>query len=320
MATLLYCFLVCIVVALVVSRLDARWRAAASNKMHAACGASGPELEVLLVGPPREASEDLSDALLSIFHQASCPKRVHVTMIEAVGALERESSTLIRYKEKCNARGHYNEAFLEQITAVQVLTGLCMFKEAAAYIASSPAKARVTLIADATTRLMSAWDVGLADAYDALPRASASGLYCGSVDGQPAYTAIERFSKKKTPVVVARPLLRATSALHSIWASVPFATNSAHVGPALAAAGACTSAELGLRLTHRVGLSFWTASKAIAERLPDDEADDALYWSYANPRLHETDALLGVYADKATPVEFVAKFGSLGNFQWAARR
>lgn len=313
-----YCFLVCIVVALVVSRLDARWRRLASNTMREACPADAADIEVLLVGPPKPNHEALSDALLSVFHNAKCPKRVHVTMIEAVEQLERQSTTLMRYKEKALARGRYNEPFLEQVTAIQVVssTTTCMFSEAVPYAQSE--RARVSLVADADTLLMPDWDDGLIDAYDALP-ATGAALYCGTADGQPAYTAVERF-EKGSPVVVPRPVLRSTAPLECIWASLPFAVNSAQLRPILVAAEACTPTELGLRLTHRVGLQFWTSSKAIGARLPSQNGGDAAYASYANPKLHEPDALLGVRADRASPVEIITKFGSLGNFQWASRR
>jgi hypothetical protein len=268
---------------------------------------SEPEFQVLLVGPSHECSEDLSETLFTMMQHAKCPQGLRVTLIEAVPELERESTTMLMYKNKAAARGLFMSAFLDKIRVIQVLEGTPMFTEAAQLV---PNERRLTLVSSSGLRFQKNWDTSILDDFQAIP--GNAFLYCGAAldsDMRPAFTAVE--SLTKSPIVVAKPLLRQSGPMRVIWADWPLVMKTTD---ALKLEGQSFE-EAALRLTHLSGRPIFSASKPVAWR-QNTWTTVETYASFANDFFHAPDRLLGTVRDLASASEIITKYGSLSNYSW----
>lgn len=287
--------------------LEKRWRKNNTERMMSSCMSKEAEFQVLLIGPSYESSEDLSETLFTIMQQAKCPMSLRITLIEAVDALERESTTVLWYKNKAKARGQYNEQFLEKIRVIQVLTGTPMFTEAAQLV---PNERRLTLVCSSGLRFQKDWDTSISDDYEAIP--GNAFLYCGAAvdtEMRPAFTAVE--SLTKSPLVVAKPLLRQSGPMRVIWADWPLVMKTTDVSKLEGQ----SFEEAALRLTHLSGRPIFSASKPVAWRQNTWTTVDT-YASFANDFFHAPDRLLGTVRDLASASEIITKYGSLSNYSW----
>lgn len=270
-------------------------------------------IQVLLVGTSKYDPDGLSETLFTLIQNARCPRALKITLIEAVPELERQSTTLMMYKDKALARGSFYEEFMHRVTVVQLLEDSDMFTEAAQL---APVDHRLTLVATPVTLFEKNWDLGLEDEFNELPP-RAGGLFIGGhrdaldvgLDLKSAYTAVSKFVSG-SPIVIARPLFKDSGHIRCIWAAWPLlmTTNSVKFLKGHSAE------EAALRLTHESGLAFWTGkarSQNVTEWAPIKN------YTFFNTFFHETDKLLGLLEKTAGPSEIIAKFGSLGNYQWA---
>jgi hypothetical protein len=277
-----------------------------TQRMTSECIAAQYDFQVLLVGPPIECSEDLSETLLTMIQHAKSPQALRITVIEAVESLERESTTILMYKNKAIARGLYTETFLDKVRVIQVLQGSPMFNEASALM---PTDRRLTMICSHGLKFQKEWDTNISQDYDAVHGL----LYCGAaLDGdvmKPAYTAVGKF--KKSPIVVAKPLLRQAGYLRTVWADWPIVMKTSEAQYV----SGYTFEEAALRLTHLSGKPIFTSSRPVAFRHNEWTNVDN-YASFANEFFHAQDRLLGLVRDIASASEIITKFGSINNYNW----
>jgi len=303
------------------SFIEKRWRKKNTELMTSSCFAEKePEFQVLLIGPSQEASEDLSETLFTMVQYAKCPQGLRITLIEAVPELERESTSILMYKNKAMSRGLFTSSFLDKIRVIQVLEGTPMFTEAAAL---APNERRLTLVCSGGLRFQKDWDTSIVDDFQLIP--GNAFLYCGSAAGgaggstaggpsgfadmRPAFTAVEWF--EKSPIVIAKPLLRQSGPMRVIWADWPLVMKTTDVQKLTGH----SFEEAALKLTHLSGRPIFSASRPVAWRQNSWTAIEG-YAFYANEFFHGPDRLLGTVRDIASASELITKYGSLSNFSW----
>jgi hypothetical protein len=173
-----------------------------------------------------------------------------------------------------------------------------------------PTERRLSLVASHGLRFQKDWDSHIIEDYESIP--GNAFLYCGAAldsDMKPAYTAVESF--KKSPIVVARPLLRQAGPMRAIWCDWPMLMKTTDASRLVGQ----TFEEAALRLTHLSGQPIFTTSKAVAWRQNSWTHVDS-YESFANDFFHAADRLLGTVRDIASASEIITKYGSLSNYSW----
>jgi hypothetical protein len=296
-----------IIVIAAITFLDKKYRF--NNSINMDCKNS--DVQVLLISNAKNNPDSLSDTLFTIIQNARCPRSLKITLIEAVPELERQSTTLMMYKDKASARGSFFQEFMERVTVIQLLEGSEIFTEAAAL---APSERRLTLVVTDGVLLEKFWDLDIESEFDGLP-GRPGGLFVGGHRGpdevlKGAYTSVSKFIGQ-SPIVITRPLFKDSGSLRCIWASWPMVLKTSNIKFLKGQ----SAEEAALRLTHQSGSAFWTGrprAENIAEWTPINN-----YESFFNPFFHETDKLLGLLEKTALASEIIAKFGSLGNFQWA---
>ena len=303
--------LVCVVSVYAYTFIEKRWRKKNTEKMTGLCmSIKEAEFQIVLIGPSCEAQDDLSETLFTMVQHSRCPQGLRITLIEAVDALERESTTILMYKNKAIARGLFTEQFLDKIRVIQVVSGSPMFTEAASLM---PTERRLTLVCSNGLRFQKDWDIALLDDFADIP--GNAFLYCGCAldqDMRPAYTAVEAI--RESPIVIAKPLLRQAGPMRVIWADWPLLMKTTDA----AQLSGHSFEEAALRLTHLSGRPIFSASRPIAWRQNTWTTINS-YVTFANDFYHAPDRLLGTVRDLASASEIITKFGSLSNYSWLAR-
>jgi len=285
------------------SILDSKSRERKMDSLKA-CTSEGL-VSVILVG---QASSQLSETLFSILQHAQCPRSLRITLVESVSEFQSQSSTIVAYSNAVKARGRYFDAFLDVIKVHQTMSDCVMYE--AVHLA--PVERPLTLVCTEKAKFLLDWDVGLVDNYNEV-----GPLFCGSVQSAAgsvsAFTAVDLF-KSQVPSIGPRPLFKNGPSMPVVWASWPMLMRTTD----FKTMQGCKPGDSALLLTHS-NLKVFTTRKPVATVDSCDRASftDKEYLSFANKAYAQKDFLLGTNISKASQLEIIMKYGSIGNFQWA---
>jgi len=278
--------------------------------------------------------EATSECLMSMFHEAVCPRTLSVIVIEFVKEYSEQSLSMLSYIEKAKARGSYLSSFSDLVKVYQILDdtkGTLNIQKIKERITSQELRPLLLLCSDATLFLPQ-WDSELLQNFQNLPPGSS--MFCGSAlsstthEYMSAFTYLDNLIEKTQGVslytanskthyvarVGLRPLHRKNTCTRIKWFALPILMETSIF--------ITSEQDSFANLIQNCSMVYTSKTPvAMLDVLAEQRFfNNFLYETTQGIALQKYDlsklSVLGLH-DNTDYTEVIAKFGNLAALQWA---